>query len=65
MIPPDSHDLWYRLIRSISKKLERLIGVITFRANTIWGNLRRDSPLTISTSLKGTRRGDPNQPPIS
>jgi hypothetical protein len=64
-IPPDNHDLWYRLIRSISKKLEKIIGVITYRANTIWGQMRRDSPFSTTTKLRPDRRGDPNQPQSS
>jgi hypothetical protein len=59
-IPADSHDLWYRLIRSVTKKLGRLIDVITHRANTIWGKLRRDQPLTMTTMLRGRR--DSNTP---
>lgn len=38
VIPPDSTKLWYKLVKSIELKLQKWIGLISHRSNTLWGN---------------------------
>jgi hypothetical protein len=37
-IPLDSTKIWYKLVKNIEKKLEKEIGLISHRSNTLWGN---------------------------
>ena len=63
-VPPISADAsktWNRLIKTVSRQLERDIGLITFRADTLWAERPVDKPLKLVTSLGG-RRKKPRQP---
>lgn len=37
-IPADSTKVWYKLVKNIELKLQKWIGLISHRSNTLWGN---------------------------
>ena len=38
VIPQDSTKVWYKLVKNIETKLQKWIGLISHRSNTLWGN---------------------------
>jgi hypothetical protein len=38
VIPADSAKVWYKLVKNIELKLQKWIGLISHRSNTLWGN---------------------------
>jgi P pilus assembly chaperone PapD len=57
-IKPDATKTWYKLINSIKFQLEREIKMITFRADTVWGEVEKQ---TFSTTTVLDRKKKPQQ----
>jgi hypothetical protein len=38
VIPLDSTKIWYKLAKDIETKLQKVIGLVSHRGNTLWGN---------------------------
>jgi len=58
VIPLDSTKIWYKLVKDIETKLQKVIGLVSHRGNTLWGNkcLEGESLDLIWTSKYRTRR---------
>lgn len=58
VIPQDSTKIWYKLVKDIETKLQKVIGLVSHRGNTLWGNkcLEGESLDLIWTSKYRTRR---------
>lgn len=58
VIPLDSTKIWYKLVKDIETKLQKVIGLVSHRGNTLWGNklLEGESLDLIWTSKYRTRK---------
>lgn len=58
VIPLDSTKIWYKLVKDIETRLQKVIGLVSHRGNTLWGNkcLEGESLDLIWTSKYRTRR---------
>lgn len=58
IIPLDSTKIWYKLVKDIETRLQKVIGLVSHRGNTLWGNkcLEGESLDLIWTSKYRTRR---------
>ena len=61
-IRPDANKTWARVIKTLTRELERSIGLITHRNDTLWGSIKsRATSFLTRTALRNRQRKPPQQ----
>ena len=59
-IRPDANKTWAKVIKTVSRQLEREIGLITYRNDTLWVERQTPNKITIIKTTSGVGEIPPN-----